>query len=585
MVFHHERLNTIHQEVPFLHKGHFFFSKIHTTLFYTKNMKLFHTFILAFVAIAAQAEPIDTVHALRIAQRVFRQVQPLSQASAQMSSTAPTYYIFTPTTGAGFVIVSGDDSMSPVLAYSEHATARSEADIPTTLQLYLDAYKTHVNEVRASGIHSKQYHANGVSKGTPVVEPLLTCTWNQTSPYITLCPQNSAVGCVATAMSQIMYYWKWPLQGKRSMSYTTGSGIDLYVDFSESTYNWDDATDVLNSSSPQEAKDVIAKISYDCGVATKMEYGTDGSGTHSDLAKKAFYTYFGYKASGVDLRYRDCVNTPEEWFSIIKTELDAGRPVFCAGNDGSTTGHAFVLDGYDTEGFLHVNWGAGGDYDGYYSPEVLDPGPYVFSFDQRIIYGMEPDRDGKDITPKQTRIYAECPPYIRKSSVKKTAQFSISVDSIWNKTSEMKNFDIAIVLCDLNGEILEVVSRSTDRLNLPPWTGYPEYGTLNCRLREAHDDGNYMLRLMFKELGYNDWVLPDMVGGDSRNIIPAYLEGDNLYFNQYSAGIEAPAETATVMAHDYYDLSGRQVQKPTTGIVIDHQTLSNGKKVVKKVRF
>ena len=220
------------------------------------------------------------------------------------------------------------------------------------------------------------------------VEPLCTTKWNQSWPYNKFCPEQSAswashghavVGCVATAMAQIMAYWDYPTQGTGSHTYVpmcndTENGCwqtpaypQQTVNFGATTYDWENMVDYIDASSPVEQIDAIATISYHCGVAVNMMYdhhGT-GSGAHSTDVPAAAQNYFGYAPSQVTN-----FGNYTAWMTSLKNAIDMRRPVYYSGC--GTGCHAFVCDGYDENQLYHFNYGWGGSGDGYFAPNAIE---------------------------------------------------------------------------------------------------------------------------------------------------------------------------------------------------------------------
>ena len=112
------------------------------------------------------------------------------------------------------------------------------------------------------------------------VEPLLGgIEWNQGSPYNMYCPvirdTVTWTGCVATAMAQTIGYWKWPLHGYGSNQYKcTDVANDLSVNFSTTTYDWNNITEKYSTSSTDAQNKAVGTLMYHCGVAMGMQYGT-----------------------------------------------------------------------------------------------------------------------------------------------------------------------------------------------------------------------------------------------------------------------------------------------------------------------
>lgn len=343
---------------------------------------------LSLWSLSLWAGPISREAAGRIAAQFVR-VSPISelrQADAEAKADA-AYYIFNDIDRDGFVIVSGDDALPPVLGYS--GTGRlHEGRMPVQLAALLRQYEQRVQALR-SGAAFAMMGDRKIPKRYPKVikEPLLTSEWDQGAPYNMMTPKNddgqgAVTGCVATAMAQLMYYHRWPLQGTGTQTYQPpferDNGKPYYpeqhVDFSKSRYDWDNMLDQYwdedeNALGNPTQRKAIAKLMYDVGVGVKMMYqpNEEGSGAWTTDAAIALRTFFGYDAR---LIYR--LHNNALYLETIRQELDQDRPLFMAG--GSIGGaHAWILDGYDENGFVHVNWGWGGASNGYYDLNLMNP--------------------------------------------------------------------------------------------------------------------------------------------------------------------------------------------------------------------
>ena len=214
------------------------------------------------------------------------------------------------------------------------------------------------------------------------VDPLLTDVWNQYAPFNNLCPldstgERSVVGCVATAMTQVMRYWQWPERGTGSHEYTDsiGCGQTFSINFSEHTYDWSNMLDRYTEGQYTQAQaDAIALLSLDCAVAVDMRFGAESSGARSIYQSIALANYFGYDRS-VQTHFRDFYSLAEITL-MLKKELAAGRPVLISGYN-KNGGHAYVLDGYDEEDNFHIRLGnPDGDGDGWtYLPNMVPDQP------------------------------------------------------------------------------------------------------------------------------------------------------------------------------------------------------------------
>lgn len=222
------------------------------------------------------------------------------------------------------------------------------------------------------------------------VTPLLTTEWGQTSPYNDLCPEYAAgkrckTSCVATAMAQIMRYHKYPANGvgSKSLKWSYGQlSATLTADFGATTYRWEEMLDNYRGEYTQAQAEAVATIMYHCGIAADAEYTPD-SGAFIDDAFHAALDHFRYSSESVlaDREYFDDAT----WSELVFDAIAAGFPVYYGGYTASYLGHAFVIDGYDSNGKAHVNWGfgAGGSY---YDMSSL--GSYVYGQSAMIFYPL-----------------------------------------------------------------------------------------------------------------------------------------------------------------------------------------------------
>ena len=330
----------------------------------------------------------------------------------QKSGEKTLFYVFETTEG-GFLVASANDNANAVLGYTGNGTFREALAIPSFKSWVGDCTKalTFVaNQPEASfkddhnrqgSFRSKARRANLPEKISPLLE---TIAWNQGAPYNRLCPlvqgSRCATGCVATAMAMVMKYWEWPIHGTGEASYTSSTyNLELSADFSQSTYEWKSMLNRYDGEYTDEEAAAVAKLMSDVGISVQMNYGPS-SGTSAQRVPIAFANYFYYN-KGLKFLER-CFFSSEEWNSIIKGELADKRPVLMTGiNYVEMVGHEFVLDGYNTNGLYHVNWGWGGTSNGYFDVNFMSPdyqgiggsnGGYVA--EQAILADLYPDREG-----------------------------------------------------------------------------------------------------------------------------------------------------------------------------------------------
>ena len=305
-----------------------------------------------------------------------------SKADARLAD----YYVFNADDGSAFVIVAGDDRTAGVLACGNHAIDMD--DVPCNMQWMLDHYSKQIDYLRA---HPDVPVMAAAGQNSVVVSPLVSCTWNQRAPFYNQCPtsgtQHCLTGCVATAMAQVMYYWKYPAQAPAMDGYTSevnGATVDALPG---GTFDWDNMLDVYPTNATAQQKDAVAMLMRYCGQACHMGYGTSASGAYSDDELEGMKT-FGYNNDAVLLDRDDF--TADEWAAMIEQQLAAGCPILYGGVDADkNAGHAFVVDGCGG-GMYHINWGWSGSGDGYFVLDAFTTMNLQYSSEQQMLYQVYP---------------------------------------------------------------------------------------------------------------------------------------------------------------------------------------------------
>lgn len=228
---------------------------------------------------------------------------------------------------------------------------------------------------------------NGVVAGAearasyPVVPPLLQSVRGQSAPYNLSCPyytteegtstQRCLTGCVAMALEQILTYYRQPVQLQDSLARMETPHYVVEGVPAGTPVDWAHVRDIYAEGAYSEAEArAVANLSLWCGMMAGMNWGLEASGAQIRPLEAAVRRVLGYK----DVRYADSYRyTPADWERMMRTEIEAGRPVLYTGYTGLIQGHAFVLDGQDASGLFHVNWGYDGAYDGYFAWEILWP--------------------------------------------------------------------------------------------------------------------------------------------------------------------------------------------------------------------
>ncbi len=357
---------------------------------------------------------------------------------AKPNSNEPALYVFNKPEG-GWVIVSADDQSTAILGYSEKGTFDgTKENVAFMLNHYAEdiAYARPLTEAERTQRKAKARKAADTD-----VEPLLAIEggegikWNQDAPYYNMCPidrysnEHSATGCVATAAAIVMRFWRWPVQGIGEYSYVWNNKFDydesihnpiagfdtvLYANFGATTYDWDNMLLEYHSGEYNQAQaNAVAQLMYHAGVVCRMDYGgyaVGGSGSGGHECGQGMIDFLRYKAIKHFSQGEDCdFDTITKYFSL---DLHAGRPVMMGGGprSGSGSGHAFVCDGmkdFDGQMLYHINWGWGGQSDGYFVITTLDPDEQGiggndaaggFASGIGFWYGLEPDRNPTLVT-------------------------------------------------------------------------------------------------------------------------------------------------------------------------------------------
>ncbi len=324
------------------------------------------------------------------------------------------FYVFDMSPAKGFVIVAADDIIIPILAYSNESNFNPDFGrvgvhswVRKTAKNIHHAVQQHV--VASEGI-TKQWtaYAQGTmpdNMKSTSVSPLCATTWDQEStgnpppyfynlfcPYDTADGQRALTGCVATAQAQIMKYWNYPAKGTGSFTYVddTVNGYSnnygtLSSDFAAHTYQWPLMPVICMGNETGAQDSAVDLLMYDCGVSVGMDYGDDnqnGSGAEGLLAielqqygdslctQYALVNYFLYDPDTIKGVIMSDY-TDSAWIALMEHDLNLGRPIFYEGSDSTQGGHAWVCDGYDATGKLHMNWGWSGTSDGYFAVNNL----------------------------------------------------------------------------------------------------------------------------------------------------------------------------------------------------------------------
>ncbi|MBO4613295.1 MAG: C10 family peptidase [Bacteroidaceae bacterium] len=376
---------------------------------------------------------------------------PLKLQSAQATAS---YYVFNVGEGQGFVIASGDDRTPAILGYADDGNFDVD-NIPTNMRAWLEDYERQISALDkypAAQVNSTIHEA---------VAPLLTSTWNQLAPYNEMCPMvdgnKAKTGCVATAMAQVLNYYKYPAQTTMAIpAYTTRiSEIDM-PEIPVTDIDWDNILDRYDGSETTAQKNAVATLMKLCGQALEMEYCAEVSGTPSINCVKALCQYFDYDKT-IQYLSREHFSATD-WENLIYNELANSRPVLYAGHS-TGGGHEIIVDGYDGDGMFHINWGWGGDDNGYFLLSVLNPynnkSPGAsrsddgYSFSQDAIVGIQHSTGGK--TGERLSVYGftnkGADSYTRTSDADDFTGIKIRI-LCYNLTGDRHDYSLRFALVD-----------------------------------------------------------------------------------------------------------------------------------------
>ncbi len=354
------------------------------------------------------ARPVDHTQAMKVAKHFyyerisqFTEVRVddimITGSSQRVENGIPVYYIFHMNTG-GYVIVSADDVVSPVIAYSFWSEFGIEQE-PPQFTSWMDnirdqiVYHIERNSAPTEAIMADWQRLTTDEtgqlkplKGERAVKPLLISKWNQGAYYNELCPADPDgpgghvyAGCVATAMAQVMYYYRFPATGTGSHTHYSSYG-PLTADFANTNYQWDAMLPSIQSTNT-----AVATLLLHCGIAVDMGYSPNGSGAYSDDAAEAMKNYFRYDPSTQMVSKSNYSNTA--WANLLRDQLDDRKPMYYHGFGSG--GHAFNVDGYQDD-FFHFNWGWGGSYNGFFNLNNLNPGGSNFTNGQGAMINIYP---------------------------------------------------------------------------------------------------------------------------------------------------------------------------------------------------
>ena len=558
------------------------------------RFRLFTTFFLSLLlTLSVSARPRTMAQLKAIAARELSVSTTIEDTRATKTGSMATLQQLSDLTvignrHAGFVVLANDDAIEAVVGVSNKPYT-NDTNINPSFQWYLRA----ANAAIASRIASGHGYSGAIAPSAPLpdhVDPLIKTKWHQEAPFNNDVQKDEngkpyLVGCVAITMTQIMRYYKYPTVGKGSNSYSM-NGETLSADFSASPYQWDKMLPKYEKGkyTDEEAK-AVSELMRQVGISVNMDYKPGFSSSYTMSAQNALINDFGYNP---DMnRYTRNYYSEQEWMDIVYKELSEQRPIYYSGNDSKwENGHAFVIDGYNAEGQVHVNWGWGGYQDGFFDIGILTPARSNYSYYQDMIVGIQPQQQGA--WKSHLTLY-----YGSQLTIEKFSKRAISMGKaeVWNVSSTPVNGTLALVI-EGNGQQrnLKTTNYQADDSQ---W-----YSISWQRVIIPADlpDGDYQVYLRFKDDRDANWQVVRSEYGKPNSVVINIANGTftvkgNRTNYDWVTAIEAPTVSDAEAPISVYDLQGHKLlqlpaaafsvnQLPSHGLYIVKQ----GKKTMKIVR-
>ena len=502
----------------------------------------------SFIQLRGESVPAKRIRQASQATTVSVPVE-LAYTQLQTDSITPAVYVFN-SENQGFVLVSAEDHARAILGYSDEGYF-DENDIPDNmlfwLQMYADEMAQETTNHQTMQLVAAQHNSTRLeamkrkqSADTyPTISPILGNTvWGQDEPFNNYCPsyngQRTVTGCVATALSQIMYVHKHPTRGKGSHSYTTiTEQLNVSANFGNTTYDWANMIPNYQSSYTTTQANAVATLMYHVGVAADMDYTVEGSGTTSNVALVAITKYFDYDKA-INVLPKDYMKE-ENILQTIATDLQTGRPVYFSGATINQEGHAFVCDGMKSDGYLHINWGWNGTANGYFTLSALDPehqgtggSTSNLAFTERVVaYTNIKPNAGGDALPLVT-----IDQLIRTSAdeISKNKSVSFSLENFTSSGLTTAAGMVTYFIYDSNGELISQIPIGT--IELPVGYYYTDPIQLSESLPNSLATGDYELEIRYVDDAGIDHPILVKEAGEVR--IPFTVTNTQFIFSENS---------------------------------------------------
>lgn len=507
----------------------------------------------------AESKTVGAPAAARRAMSASLTSEPMQLVYTQMAydNSQASLYIFSG--DHGYVLVSADDRARAILGYAD--SAFDAENIPENMRVWLQMYADEIARLPRSATKS----APSVEdvEYFPVVEPLLGATaWNQSAPYNAHCPidpstqQRCVTGCMATATAQVMYHHKHPRKGNGSYSYQL-YGQTISADFSQATYDWEHMLPYYPSGAyTQQEKDAVAQLMYHVGVACNMYYGSASSGAAMSYSMYAIQKYFDYDAA-IRVLLKDYMDE-EMILRTIAEDLLQSRPVYIEALTKKSEGHAFVCDGMQSNGFIHINWGWGGHNDGYFALTALNPTDQgiggasddgAFTEMVTLYTGIQPNQGGQSVP----LLVASTMEWNSSMALSKKEQLKYTLSKFQNGGLDTENGKIALLI--YKDSTLYDVAQSSFNWELKPMYHYKTVSNVTIDLSQL-EEGNYEIVV---GVDVNDkYATPIYFYGHGEKRYHLQVTADSLYLTECVAQqAYFGTEYATLQVTDLSENTGK----------------------------
>ncbi len=417
-------------------------------------MKHFLTVIFTLLTLISFATTVPVSKALQVVMTQASTTNAKLVQTVYDNKNHPVMYFinYTSKTDTGAYIISANDRVGAILAVLD------DAYIPTDIDSLEIGFRDWIHEKR----DIIQFSIDNNIKATPQITsewnqvsttklsssrasdygPNLTTTWDQWGWYSRYCPYDSANnaislnGCNSVTLGQMIKFLGFPINptGKIDLNcYVNGRYERFTINFDTVTFKYSEMPNAVNSTNYYETAKMLAYIAKAI-QSDFAAYGTGGYvfGTSYPSDHKLLITNLGFDATYMK-EMQKANYTDSLWLDMLTVYISTDGVLQYVGyDDNGYGGHTWVCDGIKTINGVrmpHMNWGWGGQYNGYYAVGALNAGGYKFNSQTGALVGFRP-KGG--VTP---------PPTCSSPTVTSIIADTIPNETIkWNSVSGATNY-------------------------------------------------------------------------------------------------------------------------------------------------